>query len=244
MSAALILGSWSNTFAQEAKPNPPIIPPNASAYGMTYGEWSAKWWVWAYSMPVDHHPLYETADCSAGQLGKVWFLGGTYTASSFPGGAEGSFNRTCTVPTGTALFFPIINSEAATLEGDGEGYEALLAKVTYYQNAATDLYATIDGVPIQNLQSYRVQSPLFQYGPLPPNNIPCNNGFGLCEDLTGKTSDFVADGVFLMLPPLSVGTHEIAFGGKAIYLADDGTPFFTFTLNGVYEVIVKPGQKK
>ncbi len=24
--------------------NPGVIPPDAKAYGMTYGEWSAKWW--------------------------------------------------------------------------------------------------------------------------------------------------------------------------------------------------------
>ena len=240
---AIMLIFTPNAFAQNG--NPRILPPNSNAYGMSYGEWSAKWWVWTYSMPVDHHPLYDTADCSAGQLGKVWFLGGTYTASSFPGGATGNVDRSCTVPTGTALFFPVINSEAATLEGDGSGDAALRAKATFYQDHATGLYAEIDGVPVDNLQIYRVQSPLFQYGPLPLNNVPCNNGFGTCADLTGKISDFVGDGVYLLLPPLPVGKHEITFGGQVIFAISNSDPYdFTFTLDGVYHITVKPGKKK
>jgi hypothetical protein len=133
--------------------NPRILPANSNAYGMSYGEWSAKWWVWAYSMPVDHHPLYDTADCSEGQLGKVWFLGGTFTATPVPGGTSATVNRTCTVPTGTALFFPIINSEAATLEGDGPANQ-LSAAAKFYRDHARNLHAEIDGVPVENLQSY------------------------------------------------------------------------------------------
>ena len=235
--------------------NPRVLPPNGNAYGMSYGEWSAKWWMWTYSMPVDHHPLYDTANCRTGQLGKVWFLGGTFTATSFPGSAVGNFDRSCTVPTGTALFFPVINSSAATLEGDGSGNAALRAKAKFYQDHAKELYAEIDGMPVENLQRYRVQSPLFQYGPLPLNNIPCNNGFAapgvVCSDandprnLAGKTSDIVADGVFLLLPPLRDGKHEIKFGGKSIQSVSNGDPIdFTFILDGTYHITVKPGKKE
>jgi len=59
-------------------------------------------------MPIDHHPLYDTADCSAGQSGPVWFLGGTFTTiEQSPGVVVGIANRTCTVPADKALFFPI-----------------------------------------------------------------------------------------------------------------------------------------
>src|SRR5690242_15482225 len=62
----------------QGNPNPGVIPVNASPYGATYGEWSARWWQWAFSLPVDHHPLFDTADCSAGQSGPVWFLGASF----------------------------------------------------------------------------------------------------------------------------------------------------------------------
>jgi hypothetical protein len=80
----LALGSflallWAASGVYAAKANPGVIPPHAKPYGMTYGEWSAKWYQWQYSLPVDQHPLFDTADCSEGQTGKVWFLGGTFS---------------------------------------------------------------------------------------------------------------------------------------------------------------------
>ena len=40
---------------QESEPG--VIPPNAKAYGMTYGEWAPKWWQWAFSLPVEAQPV-------------------------------------------------------------------------------------------------------------------------------------------------------------------------------------------
>src|SRR6266480_3671629 len=99
-----------------------IVPPQARPYGASYGEWSARWWRWAFSLPVDHHPLYDTADCSAGQSGPVWFLGGTFTtiqSSPNPAIIRGIATRDCTVPNGKFLFFPLLNVECSTIEGNG-----------------------------------------------------------------------------------------------------------------------------
>ena len=30
-----------------------VFPPDSIPYGLTYGEWTAKWWQWAYSMPEE-----------------------------------------------------------------------------------------------------------------------------------------------------------------------------------------------
>ena len=49
------------------------------------------------------HP--EAVDCRLGQSGKVWFLAGTTLAQSYP-----VAYRSCTVPTGVALFFPVIDT--------------------------------------------------------------------------------------------------------------------------------------
>ena len=107
----LLAGSVSGVYA--ANRNPGVIPPNAKAYGMTYGEWSAKWWQWAFSLPVDQNPFFdEGGNCTNGangQFGPVWFLTGVINVS-------GTAVRDCTVPAGKALFFPIINAEDATLE--------------------------------------------------------------------------------------------------------------------------------
>ena len=62
--------------------NPGVLPVGSSPHGKTYGEWSAEHWKWTFSFPVDHHPQTDTADCSAGQSGPVWFLGGTFTTTT------------------------------------------------------------------------------------------------------------------------------------------------------------------
>src|SRR5262245_3779309 len=49
--------------------NPSVSPPQSNFRGLSYGEWSARFFQWAYSLPVTHHPLFDTADCSTGQTG-------------------------------------------------------------------------------------------------------------------------------------------------------------------------------
>ena len=223
---------------QGAQANPDVFPVNSRPFGMTYGQWSAAWWQWATSLPADQHPLFDTADCSAGQSGHVWFLGGTFVVSEtatqdFVGVAD----RSCTVPTGTALFFPILNAEASTAEGNGTTEAKLRASAQAAVDGTTSLQATIDGRPIENLASYRVQSPLFTYGPVPDNNI----FQALGENVpAGTTSLSAADGYYVMLRPLSAGQHTIHFSASAVIgQKPDGSPA-TFTLDITYHLHVVP----
>src|SRR3989304_7058901 len=159
LALAVLVRAIPAGLAAGPNPNPRILPPGSTPHGMTYGEWSARWWQWALSLPVDQHPLFDTADCSEGQSGKVWFLGGTFTSSELEQGVVvGIADRDCTVPVGKALFFPIVNVEASTVEGNGETKEALLENSKFLMDHANDLQCEIDDVSIQNLQRYRVQS--------------------------------------------------------------------------------------
>jgi len=92
----------SQVASGHGNPNPGVIPPQARAHGLSYGEWGAQWWRWAYSFPVDQFPPLQSGegDCSLGQSGSVWFLAGT--------AGQGPVTRSCTIPSGKALFFPII----------------------------------------------------------------------------------------------------------------------------------------
>jgi len=58
------------------KNNPAVMPVNSNPHGASYGEWAARWWQWEFSLPTTGNPIFDTADCNAGQTGKVWFLGG------------------------------------------------------------------------------------------------------------------------------------------------------------------------
>ena len=231
----VLLMVLSPMVAQAGNPNPGVLPVNSKSYGMTYGEWSAEFWKWEYSMPVDEHPLFDTADCSEGQSGNVWFLGGTFaTTEQIPGEILGKVTRDCTLPPGKALFFPIVNVECSTVEGNGQTEAELRSCANYFADfiVPEDLKATLDNKPIVNLIDYRVESPLFTFGPLPDNNILWE--FGYTDAIPGATSLSASDGVHLMLAPLPAGQHKLHYEGT-INLSSIGGPKFiqdiTYNLN-------------
>jgi hypothetical protein len=201
-----------------------VMPVNSSVHGRSYGQWSAAWWQWAFATPANHHPLTDTADCSTGQSDHVWFLGGIFTFAEPTAQVLAGPQRSCTMPPGTFLFVPIINAEASTLEGNGTTAAELLAVAKSLQDLATNMSITIDGTSVPNLDDYRVQS-VFTYGPLPEVN--------LLGQPAGSTSLAAGDGVYVMVKPLSVGTHTIHFHGEV--------PDFDFTVDMTYNITVAPG---
>jgi len=93
--------------------NPGVYPPSSVAFGKTYAEWSIQWWQWVSAIPKDQSPLLDEtgANAAVGQSGPVWFLCGT--AGSLP-----VVERTCTVPHGKGILFPIIN-DSPSIPEDG-----------------------------------------------------------------------------------------------------------------------------
>ncbi|MGH7972386.1 MAG: vanadium-dependent haloperoxidase, partial [Limisphaerales bacterium] len=169
----------------------PVVNPTNTYEGKTYAEWSAEHWKWVYSLARDKHPLFDTADVSVGQTGDVWFLGGTYTTTPGTNGTiYATANRTCSIPQGTALFFPLIDAESSTAEGNGTNYSQLLAASQALIDTVDTLSCTIDGANVPDLAAYRTPSDLFTWGPLPANNV-----FGDPVDFpAGTSSQSVADG--------------------------------------------------
>src|ERR1044071_3518430 len=102
LPVSLVIGPSSQVARATGNPNPGVIPPQARAYGLSYAEWGEQWWRWAYSFSVDQFPPLQSGelDCGLGQSGSVWFLAGT--------AGQGPVTRSCTIPTGKALFFPIV----------------------------------------------------------------------------------------------------------------------------------------
>jgi hypothetical protein len=197
--------------------NAAVFPPAAKLFGKTYGEWSAAWWQWCFSLPTGGHPLFDTADGSAGQNGPVWFLGGTF-------GTSGTRSRECSVPDGKFLFFPLINNWADNTDCPQDSFtEAQLrALVKANQDQATNLSCTIDGVPVAGLSdplhtAYRAISPVFTYTIPGSDNLLSYLGLACYTDAASTPilvdADAVADGVFLLLPPLEAGPHTIHFTG-------------------------------
>ena len=208
--AALLLTATlaSGTIPLAGAKDPQILPPNSTPYGHSYGEWTAKWWQWALSIPADRNPITDTTGefCGEGQSGPVWFYAGTFGNSA---------ERTCTVPAGKALFTPVSNwifgagvfDCDPTVPGVPCDVDDLRALAAANTEAAEVLEVTIDDVPVQNVRDYRASSP-------EPFSItyPENSVTGVPA---GTYFPQVADGYWLMLSPLSAGQHTIRIHVRA-----------------------------
>ncbi|MFF2193184.1 signal protein [Streptomyces sp. NPDC058157] len=85
-----------------------VAAPSASASGAPAGRMGAaelqgRWWSWAASSGADANPVSDPDGhlCAKGQKDGVWFLAGTF---------GGSVQRTCAVPAGVPVAFPLVNS--------------------------------------------------------------------------------------------------------------------------------------
>ncbi len=200
-----------------------VISRDSVVYGRTYGEWSAAWWQWAFSIPVASHPLFDNGDCSVGQSGPVWFLGGKFCSTFNPSCNPSAAKRSCNLPAGKALYFPILNIEDSAPEeprfGCGGSLPPLIAGTIAemrrcaepFIDGTTDLSAEIDGAPVPDLKdAFRVQSSAFGFT-LPKDNLL--NAIGEGPFPKGTYFPAVDDGVYLMLSPLPSGPHVVQFHG-------------------------------
>lgn len=197
-------------------PNPRVIPVHAGAFGTTYADLAGAWWNWAFQFPFETNPIVEEGevDCSRGQSGRVWFLAGTF---------GGSAARTCTIPQGTPLFFSPANYAAWAPE-DGETEADVRAGANAIIDGVTVLECEIDGIPLQDLFSYRVESP---EGGFVLYDGPLLADFGYEP---GDRYPAVADGFWILIPPLPAGDHTIHFHSEM--------PSIDFTLDVTYEITV------
>ena len=225
---------------------PAIMHPDSSPYGLTYGEWSAKWWQWLLAQPGDVNPGFDATGihCAQGQSGQVWFLAGTFDTAD-------PLARSCTIPGGTALFFPVLNTSYIgfpTVVADTPQQALEIAKQDMDDFLSrSSLAAEVDGTPVAELLNYRRASPVFDV------TLPSDNPFGITEVDCPADNAFLtfssdnpfltfppdnpfslacgarsaADGVYLMLAPLAPGNHTIHFRASG-----------PVSLNVTYNIIV------
>jgi hypothetical protein len=201
-----------------------VYPPNSTPYGLTYGEWTAKWWQWVYSMPETVNPTFDNTGvkCANNQTGPVWFLAGTF---------GGAVTRQCTIPSDKAILMPIINVECDSSSDPTQDTEAeLRACAKADQDTVIGKEITVDGISIDNLDNYRFQSPLFNLT-FPENNI---------AGVTPQTAKAVSDGFWILLEPLSPGMHEIH--SKGVLGDPTATGTVNFALDVKYLLTVVEGQ--
>ena len=185
-----------------------IVSPDSNYRGRSYGEWGAKWWQWAYSIPASKHPILDQDGHSSheGQGGPVWFLAATYGE-----GKHVHAQRNCAMPAGRAIFIPILNACFNNKQHGKEKTELDLLEMARNDiDSAVVLEASVDGENIRNLHDYRAESPLFSAHAPAETSRPAAGGL---PALTGETKA-VADGYWLLIEPLPVGPHTIHIHSK------------------------------
>jgi len=224
-----MVSAAANNGNDKGNPNPGVHPPNSKPYGLSYGEWSARWWQWLLQIPAATNPNLDAtgAHCTEGQSGQVWFLAGSFGTLPSP------IDRFCTVPTGTSLLLPVLNQAdgaglldcggpapfdvpCANFQFNGKtGVAALREVAKISQDNPVLLQLSIDGVPLSDVTAYRAQSPVFSYTLTTDNVISfLLAAFGLPgPEPTGTYAPAVSDGYWVMFTPLPPGQHTIHFEG-------------------------------
>lgn len=187
---ALALINCLTAYAAE----PLLIPPDQAVEGMSQSEWSRLWWQWAGSFEQSESPIADLSGefCASKQNGGVWFLAGTY-------GTKRTV-RTCTVPRGKYLFFPLINYVVAPTTSGSTNCMAFMSTAARMTDQVSNLLLEVDGVRYPDLNIHRQ---------------PTRSCFDLGALAEPKARIFpsAANGYYVMLRPLSPGTHTLNFGG-------------------------------
>ena len=171
----------------------PLVSPSEKIAGQSQVDWSRMWWQWAGSFEQDESPVSDRKGtrCHLRQEGAVWFLAGTY--------GSGRTIRTCTVPADRYLFFPMINyvvfpASAMSLSCEQAKKEAAAATAE-----VSSLVLEVDGKLFRNLEVHRQATRV------------C---FDLAAQAGGGMAPSAGNGYYIMLRPLSRGTHTLNFGGR------------------------------
>ena len=204
-------------------------PPDAVVFGKKLNEWSAEWWQYILATPSNPNPLQDPTGnfCTLVQHGPVWFLAGVISGSQ-------GIVRTCSIPEGTALLFPILN--IVDINTASQQVDELRAEIKGCMDAATDLLLVVDGKNIPVQAGFRERSVAF-VAVLPPSGVPT-----VPPTPPGIYSPAVDDGFYVMLRPLSVGQHTVRFTGATPGCNYPPTNFHVdpFSVDVTYQLKVEP----
>ncbi|MFI8086137.1 signal protein [Kitasatospora sp. NPDC086009] len=163
------------------EPSPEPSTPLA-VQSLTSPELQSRWWNWATATAEDRNPVLDQDGhlCGQGQEDGIWFLAGT---------TGGAATRTCTVPVGVPVVFPLVNLF-------GESADCL-----EFMNAAKGS-ATLDG---RSLTPEELGSTPIRMNPRKGNPFTTTAG----------PLNTWSCGLWVRLDPLAPGSHELSLRGES-----------------------------
>jgi hypothetical protein len=201
----------------------PIASGQTSSQGQNLGKLTGEWWNWAVSTnPSPLEGSYKGGtQCDGNFVDGVFFLGGSTTSKAV--------KRTCTVPAGTPILFPVVNvvcSEAPTVPTDG-GFTGDPKPYTKCSKDFLDTvlegsttFATLDG---QNLEIQRLESGPFTW------TFPTRSD--VFPSIPPGSYEAAASGLWVYLPQgLEPGTYTLTFGGTYPNVGFEQTITYTLTV--------------
>ncbi|MFJ7996947.1 signal protein [Streptomyces sp. NPDC096310] len=149
---------------------------------LSSGTLQSRWWTWASTEPEPTNPVDDQNGraCERNQPQDVWFLAGTFGTHT---------ERTCTVPDGVPLAFPLLNRLGEPADCAGSMRTAEGSAVLDGEKVAADTY--------------------------PGEPIEVRSAAG--NPVTGTTGRFttIACGLWVQLPPLAPGRHTLTIRGRS-----------------------------
>jgi hypothetical protein len=185
--------------------------PEEKPYGLTYGQWTVKWWQWLLAIPRDQNPALDETGSKVERVQAnpyVSFLTGTFVNTI------NTPRRTVALPSDKSILFPAINYQANFIEDPIFKNESELKR---HVSADIDDIARhdvlLDG---EYVPSFRVASDPSLFPVQIANDLPHGtNGVdtGWVDGKGGQT-DAVSDGYWTFLRPLPRGKHNIHLAGS------------------------------
>lgn len=170
-------------------------------YGITWGEWTTRWWKWYLSLPGENNLVHDEANKEHTFNDSdihVLFLDGIPSSET---------RRTIVIAGPKAILFPVINyttsfSENPHLLNDGE----MIANARSNIDDIGRKEVKVDGIELIISDKHRFETPPFNL------SFAKNNIYGIRE---GPTRG-VGDGYWAFLKPLCRGTHTIRSFGSCL----------------------------
>ncbi|MDB4990473.1 MAG: putative signal peptide protein [Myxococcaceae bacterium] len=209
-----------------------VYPPKSYPALKSFPALAAGYWKWLLPISGANSPWSDTtgAHCGENQSGFVWYLANSAPTLSGPtstGPSSIPVTRSCTVPVGRTIVFPVIGRVIVAAPGTMAPYNTesyLRQQVKFDPASVLELAVTLDGVAVPNPIRYYEDSDLFSFTIRPGSTSDLAPGFYSA----GVDANF-----FFAVQPLLPGHHTLHFRG----VLDVGEGF-TSTVDVTYNLTV------